>query len=69
MAPLFEFKCPNEKCGRVVESIQKASDPAPDCRFCGSTLLRADFAPTSRMSYGIKGDNSASTSPKRSLKE
>jgi putative FmdB family regulatory protein len=37
--PLYEYRC--EKCGKIVEKIQKFSDPPlKKCEFCGGKLER-----------------------------
>ena len=37
--PLYEYRC--EKCGKVVEKIQRFSDaPLKTCEFCGGKLER-----------------------------
>ena len=48
--PIYEFVC--EKCGRIVERLQKVSDPPPDaCPECGSKMAKI----MSRNSFQLKG--------------
>ena len=48
--PIYEYAC--KKCGRVVESFQKASDPGPKtCAKCGGRLGRV----ISHTSFQLKG--------------
>jgi putative FmdB family regulatory protein len=48
--PIYEFVC--ESCGRVVERLQKVSDPPPDaCPECGGKMAKI----MSRNSFQLKG--------------
>ena len=48
--PIYEFVC--EKCGRLVERLQKVSDPPPDaCPECGGKMAKI----MSRNSFQLKG--------------
>jgi putative FmdB family regulatory protein len=48
--PIYEYAC--KKCGKVVESFQKASDPGPKtCAKCGGRLGRV----ISHTSFQLKG--------------
>ena len=48
--PIYEFVC--EKCGRIVERLQKVSDPPPDaCPECGGKMAKI----MSRNSFQLKG--------------
>ena len=48
--PIYEFVC--EACGRLVEKIQKLSDPPPDaCPECGGKMAKI----MSRNSFQLKG--------------
>ena len=48
--PIYEFLC--EKCGRLVERLQKLSDPPPDaCPECGGKMAKV----MSRNSFQLKG--------------
>ena len=48
--PIYEFVC--EACGRLVERIQKVSDPPPDaCPECGGKMAKI----MSRSSFQLKG--------------
>ena len=48
--PIYEFVC--EACGRLVEMIQKSSDPPPDaCPECGGKMAKI----MSRNSFQLKG--------------
>ena len=63
--PIYEFVC--ELCGRLVERIQKVSDPPPDaCPECGGKMAKI----MSRSSFQLKGggwysDLYSSTTPKK----
>ncbi len=60
MAPLYDFACPNESCGKLFESLSKPFDPV-HCPECSSyPCSRQISAPGN---YTISGDNSASTRP------
>jgi putative FmdB family regulatory protein len=54
--PLYEFKCP--KCGKIVERLQKYSDPAPVCCTAMTRL-------TSLSSFHLKGSGWYSTDYKK----
>ena len=48
--PIYEFVC--EKCGRIVERLQKVDDPPPDaCPECGGKMAKI----MSRNSFQLKG--------------
>jgi putative FmdB family regulatory protein len=48
--PIYEFVC--EKCGRIVERLQKVTDPPPDaCPECGGKMAKI----MSRNSFQLKG--------------
>src|SRR5215208_5332136 len=48
--PIYEFVC--ESCGRLVEKLQKISDPPPDaCPECGGKMAKI----MSRNSFQLKG--------------
>lgn len=48
--PIYEFVC--EACGRLVERLQKMSDPPPDaCPECGGKMAKI----MSRNSFQLKG--------------
>jgi putative FmdB family regulatory protein len=48
--PIYEFVC--EKCGRIVERLQKLTDPPPDaCPECGGKMAKI----MSRNSFQLKG--------------
>ena len=48
--PIYEFVC--EKCGRIVECLQKVTDPPPDgCPECGGKMAKI----MSRNSFQLKG--------------
>jgi putative FmdB family regulatory protein len=48
--PIYEFVC--EACGRIVERLQKVSDPPPDaCPECGGQMAKI----MSRNSFQLKG--------------
>jgi putative FmdB family regulatory protein len=48
--PIYEFVC--EKCGRIVERLQKITDPPPDaCPECGGKMAKI----MSRNSFQLKG--------------
>src|SRR5438309_385504 len=48
--PIYEFVC--EACGRLVERLQKVSDPPPDaCPECGGKMAKI----MSRNSFQLKG--------------
>src|SRR5882762_7382249 len=48
--PIYEFVC--ESCGRLVEKLQKVSDPPPDaCPECGGMMAKI----MSRNSFQLKG--------------
>ncbi|HYS08142.1 MAG TPA: FmdB family zinc ribbon protein [Myxococcales bacterium] len=48
--PIYEFVC--ENCGRIVERLQKVSDPPPDaCPECGGKMAKI----MSRNSFQLKG--------------
>jgi putative FmdB family regulatory protein len=48
--PIYEFVC--ESCGRLVESLQKLTDPPPDpCPECGGKMAKI----MSRNSFQLKG--------------
>lgn len=48
--PIYEFVC--EACGRLVERLQKISDPPPDaCPECGGKMAKI----MSRNSFQLKG--------------
>jgi putative FmdB family regulatory protein len=48
--PIYEFVC--EACGRLVEKIQKLTDPPPDaCPECGGKMAKI----MSRNSFQLKG--------------
>jgi len=48
--PIYEFVC--ESCGRIVERLQKVSDPPPDeCPECGGKMAKI----MSRNSFQLKG--------------
>jgi putative FmdB family regulatory protein len=48
--PIYEFVC--ESCGRLVERLQKISDPPPDaCPECGGKMAKI----MSRNSFQLKG--------------
>src|SRR5438067_315115 len=48
--PIYEFVC--ESCGRLVERIQKVSDPPPEaCPECGGKMAKI----MSRNSFQLKG--------------
>ncbi len=48
--PIYEFVC--EACGRIVERLQKVSDPPPDaCPECGGKMAKI----MSRNSFQLKG--------------
>src|SRR5512143_2119118 len=48
--PIYEFVC--ESCGRLVERLQKLSDPPPDaCPECGGKMAKI----MSRNSFQLKG--------------
>jgi putative FmdB family regulatory protein len=48
--PIYEFVC--ENCGRIVERLQKVTDPPPDaCPECGGKMAKI----MSRNSFQLKG--------------
>src|SRR6478736_10265668 len=48
--PIYEFVC--EACGRIVERLQKLTDPPPDaCPECGGKMAKI----MSRNSFQLKG--------------
>jgi len=48
--PIYEFVC--ESCGRLVEKLQKLSDPPPEsCPECGGKMAKI----MSRNSFQLKG--------------
>jgi putative FmdB family regulatory protein len=48
--PIYEFVC--EACGRIVERLQKLTDPPPEaCPQCGGKMARI----MSRNSFQLKG--------------
>ena len=48
--PIYEFVC--ESCGRIVERLQKVTDPPPDaCPECGGKMAKI----MSRNSFQLKG--------------
>ena len=48
--PIYEFVC--ESCGRIVERLQKLSDPPPEaCPECGGKMAKI----MSRNSFQLKG--------------
>jgi putative FmdB family regulatory protein len=48
--PIYEFVC--ESCGRIVECLQKLTDPPPDaCPECGGKMAKI----MSRNSFQLKG--------------
>ena len=48
--PIYEFVC--EACGRLVERLQKLTDPPPDaCPECGGKMAKI----MSRNSFQLKG--------------
>jgi putative FmdB family regulatory protein len=48
--PIYEFVC--EACGRIVERLQKLTDPPPDaCPDCGGKMVKI----MSRNSFQLKG--------------
>lgn len=48
--PLYEYQC--DKCGKVVEAIQKFSDdPLTKCEECGGELKKL----ISKSSFALKG--------------
>jgi putative FmdB family regulatory protein len=48
--PIYEFVC--EACGRIVERLQKVSDPPPEeCPECGGKMAKI----MSRNSFQLKG--------------
>ena len=48
--PIYEFVC--ESCGRIVERLQKLTDPPPDaCPECGGKMAKI----MSRNSFQLKG--------------
>ena len=48
--PIYEFVC--ESCGRIVERLQKVSDPPPnECPECGGKMAKI----MSRNSFQLKG--------------
>src|SRR3954463_11837691 len=48
--PIYEFVC--EACGRIVERLQKVTDPPPDaCPECGGKMAKI----MSRNSFQLKG--------------
>ena len=48
--PIYEFVC--ERCGRLVERLQKVTDPPPDaCPECGGKMAKI----MSRNSFQLKG--------------
>jgi putative FmdB family regulatory protein len=48
--PIYEFVC--EDCGRLVERLQKVTDPPPDaCPECGGKMAKI----MSRNSFQLKG--------------
>ena len=48
--PIYEFVC--ERCGRIVERLQKLTDPPPDqCPECGGKMAKI----MSRNSFQLKG--------------
>ncbi|GAC1339286.1 MAG: hypothetical protein NVSMB23_08090 [Myxococcales bacterium] len=63
--PIYEFVC--EACGRLVERLQKLTDPPPDaCPECGGKMAKI----MSRNSFQLKGggwyrDLYSSSSPKK----
>lgn len=64
--PIYEFVC--EACGRLVERLQKITDPPPDaCPECGGKMAKI----MSRNSFQLKGggwyrDLYSSSTPKKS---
>lgn len=62
----YDFQC--QECNLVfeVECSWEESEQARDCKLC--QLPTATRLPVATKSYGIKGDNSASTTPKRGSK-
>jgi putative FmdB family regulatory protein len=59
--PLYEYHCP--KCGKDFETLVRACDPEIKCKFCEDPYVV--LKPSVWGSYAIKGDNSASTRPRR----
>jgi putative FmdB family regulatory protein len=48
--PIYEFVC--ERCGRIVEQLQKLTDPPPEkCPECGGKMAKI----MSRNSFQLKG--------------
>jgi hypothetical protein len=56
--PLYEFKCPNEKCPDVVPSIEvilsSFESENPPCPYCGRELKRKPSAGTFQWGRGMK---------------
>lgn len=57
--PMYEFKCP--ECGTTHEEIAKV-DQEVKCPKCEAVSVKS---PGNIKSYKIKGDNSASITPKK----
>ena len=74
--PLYEYQC--EKCGKIVEIIQKFSDPPlSECEKCGGELERLLSAPAFQFKgsgwyvtdYGPKKNGKNSESPGKEKKK
>lgn len=61
--PLYDWKC--SKCQREFESLASMGTLMVLCPECRG---QADKKPTATKSYSIKGDNGASTTPKKHAK-
>ena len=68
--PIYEFKCKNNKCEKVFESLIKPWDDrystykgviCPHCKYLGCERIISAHG-----GYTIKGNNSASQKPKSS---
>jgi putative FmdB family regulatory protein len=60
--PIYDFECMDEGCGKAFESLMKPYEPVkcPHCDQYGfAKRVVSGFG-----GYKIRGDNSASTSPK-----
>jgi putative FmdB family regulatory protein len=64
--PLYVYHCP--VCRTKTEVIQKVGDPPPFCEHGSDEFYRMVKAITAPGTYEIKGDNSASVTPKKHRK-
>lgn len=62
--PIYSLRCSNPDCLKYFELICNKDDLADaECVHCGT--LACEQLPTAPGSYKIKGDNSASVTPKK----